>query len=256
MQRSTFWLPVLVFGLGLALSLFSCEHAPMGMDEDITPIDTTGNNNPDTTGTDTTNMGTPCDPDVVYFEWDILPILRSNCALSGCHDEITHEEGVILTTYAKVMETGEVKAFNPGGSKLYRIITDGDSEDHIPPSPNQALSSSQISLINTWILQGAKNETCDPDAGLCNTENVSYVQDIQPVLQNNCRGCHSGNTPSGGILLDTHANVAAIANSGRMYGAISWQSGFVRMPLGAVNPLPQCTVDKIKAWIDAGAPNN
>ncbi len=248
MQQKNFWLPVLVFGLGLVLSTISCQHSPMGMDDDVEPIDTTGN--------DTTGMGDPCDPNVVYFEWDILPILRSNCALSGCHDDASHEDGVVLTSYEKVMQTADVDAFDPGSSDLYEKITDSDPDDRMPPPPNQPLSSEQVALIYKWIQQGAKNESCDPDAGQCNTDNVSYAQDIRPVIQNNCQGCHSGANPSGGISLDTHAGLAASANSGRLYGAISWQVGYVAMPLGASNPLPQCTVDKIKAWIDAGAPDN
>ncbi|MCB0572018.1 MAG: hypothetical protein KDC66_19770 [Phaeodactylibacter sp.] len=252
MEQKNYWLIALVFGVGVTLSIFSCKHSPLGMDEDVTPIDTTGNNN----NPDTSTAGTPCDPNVVYFEWDILPILRSNCALSGCHDEASHEDGVVLTTYEKVMSTADVDPFRPGNSKLYKMITDNDPEDRMPPAPNQALSSAQAGLINQWIQQGAKNESCDQNAGVCNTDNVSYVQDIRPVIQNNCLGCHSGSAPSGGVLLDSHANVAAAAGNGRLYGAISWQNGYVPMPFGASNPLAQCTVDKIKSWVDAGAPNN
>src|SRR5690349_2132712 len=76
----------------------SCEHDPVGpIDPGPGPIDTTGNPI-DTTGNpiDTTDHGTPCDPNVVYFEMSILPLLKSNCAKSGCHDAITHEEGIVL----------------------------------------------------------------------------------------------------------------------------------------------------------------
>ena len=44
-----------------------------------------------------------CSPDSVYFVNEIMPIISSNCTMSGCHDNITHAEGVNLTTYTNIM---------------------------------------------------------------------------------------------------------------------------------------------------------
>lgn len=200
-------------------------------------------------------MGEPCDPDVVYFELQVLPILQSNCAMSGCHDEATAQDGVILTSYQRVMQTADVRPYNLSGSDLYEVITDNDPDDRMPPPPNSRLSQEQISLIGQWIMQGAENKTCDPNAGECDTQNVSFSAEIWPVIQNSCTGCHSGGNPSGGISLTNHATVSAAANNGKLQGVISWQDGFPRMPQGG-QKLNQCFIDKVAAWINAGKPNN
>ena len=45
------------------------------------------------------------------------------------------------------------------------------------------------------------------------------------------------------------------AISGKLYGALSWSNGFMAMPQGG-SKLPDCNINKIKSWIDAGAANN
>ncbi|HUR31704.1 MAG TPA: c-type cytochrome domain-containing protein [Saprospiraceae bacterium] len=235
--------------------LSSCAHEALvtpidpGPDPDPDPIDTTGN------PIDTTSPGTPCDPNVVYFNLQILPLLKSNCAKSGCHDAGTHEEGIILDSYQNVMNSDVIKPFDLNDSELFEVITENDLDDVMPPPPNQRLNADQISLIASWILQGAKDLTCDENAGQCETNNVTYSGFVRPLLTTNCVGCHSGGAPSGGITLNTYDGVRSVALNGRLYGAINHSNGFQPMPRGSAK-LPQCTIDKIKAWIDNGAQNN
>lgn len=151
MHISPYW-PLCFFVFSLLLGAGACKHDPFLEDDTFTPVDTT-----DVNPGDTTNMGTPCDPDVVYFDQQVLPILRSNCALSGCHDAATAQEEVILTSYENVMQTAEIVPFDLNESKLYEVITDDDPEDRMPPSPNTPLNSEQVQLIAKWILQGAKD---------------------------------------------------------------------------------------------------
>lgn len=90
----------------------------------------------------------------------------------------------------------------------------------------------------------------------CDTSNVTYSITIKSLLNNyGCLGCHVGGNPSGGINLETHANVQTQALSGRLYGAISHAPGFIPMPDGAAK-MNSCDIKKVKAWIDAGAPDN
>ena len=222
------------------------------IDDDLVPIDST-DNPVDTTNIDTS--GVPCDPNTVYFNIDILPILKSNCAFSGCHNAATAQDGVILESYESTMQTADVEPFDLDGGKLYEVITEDDEDKRMPQPPNAPLTSDQINLIAKWILQGAKNLECDPNSGGCDTENVSFSGFVQPVIQNSCQGCHSGNSPSGDIDLTNYQNIKVVADNGRLFGAISWANGFENMPQGG-DQLPQCTIDKIKSWIDAGAPNN
>ena len=59
---------------------------------------------------------TSCSPDTVYFHQTILPLITSNCAMSGCHDAISKKDGVILTDYTNTMR--EVKIASPTSSDL------------------------------------------------------------------------------------------------------------------------------------------
>ncbi|RYY42337.1 MAG: hypothetical protein EOO06_21305 [Chitinophagaceae bacterium] len=70
-----------------------------------------------------------------------------------------------------------------------------------------------------------------------------------------CLGCHGNVAPSDGINLSIHSGSKAVAGDGRLYGAITHASGYPPMPQGG-GKINACDIRKIKAWIDAGAPNN
>lgn len=107
--------------------------------------------------------GDPCHPDTVYFERDIMPLLNSSCAKSGCHDAASATDGIILDNYANVMAKGDIKPGNPDDSDLYEVITDNDPLDRMPPPPVPPLSAEQIAMVRKWIQQGAQNLTCDDE---------------------------------------------------------------------------------------------
>ena len=86
--------------------------------------------------------------------------------------------------------------------------------------------------------------------------NITYSQTIQSIIGNYaCLTCHSGTNPVGGFSLEGYANVKAKVDDGRLFGAINHSSGFAPMPQG-MNKMNQCDLNRVKAWIDAGAPNN
>ncbi len=90
----------------------------------------------------------------------------------------------------------------------------------------------------------------------CDTSNTTYSSTITGILNNyGCLGCHVGVNPSGGINLENYTNVKAVVDNGKIYGAITHSPGFVPMPDGAAK-MNDCDIKKVKAWIDAGAPNN
>lgn len=88
----------------------------------------------------------------------------------------------------------------------------------------------------------------------CDTSNVTYSSTITGIINSyGCLGCHVGANPSGGINLETYANVKMVVDNGRLYGAISHAPGFRPMPDGAAK-MNSCDLKKVKAWIDAGTP--
>lgn len=235
---------VVVLAAIATTALHSCRHEPL-IPTVTPPIDTTGSS----------TVGNPCSPDSVYFELQILPILQSNCAMSGCHDAASAQDGVVLTDYNSVMNTADVRPFDLNGSDLYEVITDNDPDKMMPPPPSARLTSTQIGLIATWINQGAQNLTCDAQSGGCDTTDMSFSSDIMPILTNKCVGCHSGAGASGGVDLSTHSGVLAVVQSGQLFGSINWDNAYSNMPKGG-SQLPSCEINQIKAWIDAGALNN
>lgn len=242
----------------LSLMIPSCTHDPF-MPVITNPVDTTGNP-VDTTGipVDTTGQDTTfikCDSNLVYFQQEILPIIVSNCAKSGCHDAASHKEGLNLTTYAKIMSSGLVKANNANGSKLIKVIKQSGGEEAMPPSPNQKLNAAQIALLSKWISQGAKDTSCVETFTTCDTTAVSYSGFIAPLFSTFCAGCHSGGNPSGGLTLNSFNGVKAVALNGRLMGSISWTNGYQKMPQSG-NKLTDCSIAKIQAWINDGTPNN
>jgi len=87
----------------------------------------------------------------------------------------------------------------------------------------------------------------------CDTAVVSFATRLTPVIQQNCISCHSGAAASGGIVLESHADVAA--NIDAVIGAINHAPGFTPMPQGG-NKLPACTILQFEVWRSRGSQNN
>ena len=238
----------------LSLSTPACKHEP-SLPGGGDPTDTIGNNPGDTIGNpvDTTGLGVFCDPDTTYFQNQILPLLISNCSEPGCHNEIDHQEGVIITSYQSLLATVEnVTLNNWDENKLMKVLLEDDPLDRMPYN-KPPLPQTQINLIAAWIQQGAQNNGCNENYGSCDTANVRYSTFVRPLVQARCQGCHSGSAPQGGIDLSGYAGVQAIANNGKMLAAITRTANW--MPKGGAK-LDDCTVKKLKAWINAGALEN
>jgi uncharacterized membrane protein len=89
----------------------------------------------------------------------------------------------------------------------------------------------------------------------CDTVSVSFQNDINPIIQTNCTPCHSGSTPSGGLLLTSHAQIAAASNSGKIMDRISRSNGDpLLMP--QTGKMGDCSIAIIQAWINQGTLNN
>lgn len=267
------------------------SHQPpdtTGVPVDTTTTDTSFN------PSDTTSMtSNNCHPDTAYFNRDILPVLIYNCAVSGCHDSASAKAQVVLNSYENVIQTGKVIPGDLFDSRLYRVLIESNPNQKMPPPMSPQLDNEQILIIQSWILQGALDNQCgdttytgngggtggggtggggsgngggNGNGGSggggggggnngCDTTNVSYSQTVKPILNDHCIACHNSNGASGDINLSSHAGVSHAAASGKLYGAIAHLGGYEAMPKGG-NKLADCDIQKIKAWIDAGTPNN
>ncbi len=210
--------------------------------------DLTGGNGNGTGGGNPLPTST-CSPDSVYFVNQIMPIISSNCTTSGCHDNITHADGVNLTTYTKILQY--VVPGNATNSKLYKVVikTNGD---RMPPPPMPPLSLAQKALIQKWINQGAKNNNC---SGSCDSTIFTYSGAVKPIMDNKCAGCHNPASLGGNIDLSTYATVRVSALNGKLYGSVAHQTGFSPMPKNSAK-LSDCEIAQIQKWITAGSSNN
>lgn len=191
-----------------------------------------------------------CDPDTVYFENDILPLLSSRCAFSGCHDAVSAKDGIILDSYTNIMNTGDVRPFRPGNSDLYEVLIE-TGDDRMPPLPYDGLTTNEISLVRKWIEQGALNNSCNE----CDTTTVTYSITITNLVQKNCISCHNAQTSNGGVRLDNYTTVKQQADNGQLIGVVNHDNGYKVMPPSGVK-ISACNIEQIKKWIDEGAQNN
>jgi ABC-type uncharacterized transport system auxiliary subunit len=109
------------------------------------------------------NGGSSCQSCSVYtasFAHDVVPIFKSNCALSGCHTgsaaTANHLSLDSAVAYAQVTASGSyLVAGNANSSLLYSQLLAGAS-NHMPNNGGQ-LSECDIQKIYCWINQGALN---------------------------------------------------------------------------------------------------
>ncbi|MCF8230704.1 MAG: hypothetical protein K9J27_00840 [Bacteroidales bacterium] len=237
-----------LFFLMLGAIAFSCTHEPNDM---VRPGDESngGGDNSDTT--DNGDNMVECSDDTVYFKNDVLPVLQSSCGTMGCHSQESATEGVVLTNYRDIIETGDVEPGRPDNSEIYEQITEEDEDDRMPPPPNDRLSQDKINMIRTWIAQGAKNNECMETS--CDTTDVTYTDQVATLISNNCLGCHDEATANGGVVLENYDQVAVLANNGTLQGVMNDQQGYPQMP--PENPLSNCNTTIIDKWIENGTPN-
>lgn len=94
----------------------------------------------------------------------------------------------------------------------------------------------------------------------CQPVGVSFREDVEPILQARCYGCHSlENAPSqgDGINLEGYFNFYTYSTDfpDRLIGSLEWNGNGAPMPKDD-SKLDQCSINKIETWINEGARNN
>lgn len=87
--------------------------------------------------------------------------------------------------------------------------------------------------------------------GLCDSLNVKYSTDIQQIMATRCAtsGCHDGGSFSTSPALNSYVSVSANADKVEARAVI-------QKDMPPTGPLPDSLIQKLKCWLDAGAPNN
>jgi uncharacterized membrane protein len=110
--------------------------------------------------------------------------------------------------------------------------------------------------IMLWLSCSKSNEMEFNNGGnQCDTVNMKYSVNVQPILQSNCYSCHASGISTAGVTLDTYAGVKQQADNGNLVNVISHTPGYPAMPNG-LPKLSDCNINIIKDWVDRGASNN
>lgn len=181
----------------------------------------------------------------ICFDSQVLPIIYSNCAESGCHDSKTRAEGYDLSTYNGIMKG--VTAGSSSKSKIYSEMSSGK----MPESPRK-MANSQIAIIKQWIDEGAKNTTCG--ARVTDSANPTYAKSIKPIIDTYCVGCHQTKAAQGSVILDNYTFIKNYVANQKLWHVVNYHVGYVGMPQN--QKLGNCQIEAIKKWIIAGAINN
>jgi len=82
----------------------------------------------------------------------------------------------------------------------------------------------------------------------CDTNNVSFQQFIQPLIEKNCKGCHNNSKQFAGVNLEGYINIKIVAQSGKLMSSLYRSMG------AYINN--ECDKAKIQAWINQGLKEN
>ncbi len=98
----------------------------------------------------------------------------------------------------------------------------------------------------------------DDDSGECETTGLTYDNFAQDFLVTNCAtlgGCHveaNKDEPRVGSF-ETYTDAKIIVDTMKIIPAINHEDGVSNMPKGGTK-LDDCSISKLTAWINAGAP--
>lgn len=90
----------------------------------------------------------------VDFERDVAPILQQHCI--RCHSPNNKKGDVSLATVADLQANGYIEAHEPDASYLIDLVVSEDNEPPEMPKESEPLSEQEVSVLRSWIDQGAK----------------------------------------------------------------------------------------------------
>jgi hypothetical protein len=126
-------------------------------------------------------------------------------------------------------------------------------------SKNLLIVCISITILTLSQLSGCVNQNVEdlldnPLIG-CDTLDLKFSTDIQPIFAAACFDCHSQAGATSGVVLEGYNGVKNVVDDGRLVKVINHLPGITPMPFGRPK-LPACDIRKIEVWIREGALNN
>lgn len=89
----------------------------------------------------------------------------------------------------------------------------------------------------------------------CKDSLVSFSENVQPILNQDCVSCHNVNSAENGVELDSYEGVTLSVTPQLLMDVINHANGEVPMPNNKPK-LNECKIATIQKWIDEGQLNN
>jgi cytochrome c5 len=194
------------------------------------------------------------------FEKDVLPILTKYCFT--CHGQSSPKLGLDLRTASSTLKGSHngpvILKGKPDESLLWKKV----SARQMPPAIyGQRVPDADLDTIRGWIHGGALFDAPIGDpARNAAQQRARFEQELQPIFQARCVGCHGGDQPAAGLSLKAMSDVLKGGTNGPVIiEGFSGRSLLVRRvssgtmpPTGAGKPLTEQEVRAIREWIDRG----
>ena len=97
------------------------------------------------------------------------------------------------------------------------------------------------------------NEVEQYGVTVCDTVGISYIADVKPIVDANCISCHAPGGQQESSPFTTYEELKLYTTDRQIVDRVYGSGAAIMPPSGAVS---DCAQLKIKAWVDAGAPNN
>jgi len=110
-----------------------------------------------------------------------------------------------------------------------------------------------IILVALVSMQGCyyDNKAENYGSASCDSANPTYTNNIAPLINQSCIGCHGSSGASAGVSLTTYDLVKTQALKGSLTGTMK-QNGYSLMPPGG--KLSNCKIGQVENWIRNGFP--
>ena len=187
-------------------------------------------------------------------------ILASACV--NCHGAKEAEGDLRLDTLEAALKGGSNgPALVPGKPEESTLFTTtvlpADHGELMPPEA--PLDKTQTEILRKWIKSGANWESEKP---LKMQPRVDFVKNVQPILEQQCVSCHSGDDAKGGLdlttremAMDSGSIVPFVSSESSLYTTtvVNEDDDMLMPPKNTGGPLPTAMIKVLRGWIDQGA---
>ena len=203
---------------------------------------------------------------VPRFESHIASIFEANCLT--CHGESPRQAELDLRTRDAVLKGGKSGPALVPGAAVESLLLEKVSSGAMPMG-NGKLSPDEIAVIRRWIEAGALSEGEDPQQAstMAKPHQVSARDIVVTILNVKCLLCHGRRRQEGGLDMQTRAGLLTGGVSGPAIVPGKPDESLLIKRIEAedmppekdlarvsVRPVTSAELEKLKAWIAAGAP--